>query len=302
MTSDSEALLTFVGRPQRVVYFGTPSMAVAPLEALVASDVNVVGVVTGVDKRRGRGTELSPTPVALAARELGIPVVHSVTESRSFDADLGVVVAYGKLIPVSVLQQLPMINVHFSLLPRWRGAAPVERAILAGDATTGVCIMALAEGLDTGPTYMVEEIPIAEDATGESLRSDLVELGCRMLVSGLTHGLATPVTQSGTATYAAKISPEDLHLEWARPASELNRVIRLGGAWTTINSKRFRIHQALVVECDSDAAPGTLQGDTVVCGRAAVQLLVVQPEGKPRMSADDWLRGAHLSPQERLGS
>ena len=300
----------FVGRPNRLVYFGTPAMAVAPLRCLVAAGFTVACVVTGVDKRRGRGAELSPTPVGSAAHQLQIPVVHTVAESLAFGADLGVVVAYGKLIPATVLRTLPMINVHFSLLPRWRGAAPVERALLSGDATTGVCIMALAEGLDIGPIYAVQEIMIDAQATGDSLRADLVELGSRMLVDGLMAGLPNPSPQIGHHTYAAKITPDDLRLDLTRAASELDRVIRLGGAYTTWRSKRLRIHEASVTNDSGSSgsinndfgSPGSMSGDVMVCGEGGLRLIVVQPEGKPKMNAADWLRGIRFEQTERLGS
>lgn len=137
----------------RLAYFGTPEMAVPPLQALVAAGHDVALVVTRVDKRRGRGSELSPSPVKAAALELGLPVSHSVDDVLGRDIELGVVVAFGQLIKPHVLTEVPMVNMHFSLLPRWRGAAPVERALLAGDTETGVCLMQLEEGLDTGPIY-----------------------------------------------------------------------------------------------------------------------------------------------------
>ena len=148
------------GRPQRLVYFGTPDMAVPPLEALVADGFDVALVITRIDKRRGRGSDVAPSPVKAAALRLELPVSHLVDDALLVGADLGVVVAFGQLITAHVLERLPMVNLHFSLLPRWRGAAPVERALLAGDATTGVCLMQLAEGLDTGPLLDVVEVPI----------------------------------------------------------------------------------------------------------------------------------------------
>lgn len=306
MTSDAlngaiaAELPIFIGRPKRLVYFGTPQMAVGPLLALIDAGFDVAGVVTGVDKRRGRRAELSPTPVGAAAHERGVPVVHTVGESLAFGADLGVVVAYGQLISADVLRRLPMVNVHFSLLPRWRGAAPVERALLAGDATTGVCLMALAQGLDVGPIYAVEEFPIAIHATGDSLREALVELGCRMLVDGLTTGLPAPTAQCGEHTYAAKITTIDNQLNWERSAEELERVVRLGSAFSTFGSKRIRIHSATIT--NDDGVPGTPLGDVVYCGHGALKLVVVQPEGKPKMNAADWLRGVRIHETDRFGS
>ncbi|MGA1358221.1 MAG: methionyl-tRNA formyltransferase, partial [Ilumatobacteraceae bacterium] len=153
------------GAARRIVYLGTPEVAVSPLRALVAAGVDVALVITRVDKRRGRGGELSPSPVKRAAMDLGIPVSHRLEDALTVGADLGVVVAYGRIIPAAVLERLAMINVHFSLLPRWRGAAPVERALLAGDQETGICIMRVEEGLDTGVVYARVVVPIRPDHT-----------------------------------------------------------------------------------------------------------------------------------------
>ena len=165
----------------KLVYLGTPDMAVPPLRALVDAGHEVVLVVTRVDKRRGRGSDVSPSPVKAAALELGLPVSHAVDDVlaavRDHGAELGVVVAFGQIIQPHVLEEIPMVNLHFSLLPRWRGAAPVERALLAGDAVTGVCVMALEEGLDTGGVYARSELPIGAETTASDLRTELVEVG-----------------------------------------------------------------------------------------------------------------------------
>ncbi|MFP5327603.1 MAG: methionyl-tRNA formyltransferase, partial [Acidimicrobiia bacterium] len=156
-----------------------------PLRALVENGHDVRLVVTQADKRRGRGSATTPSPVKAAALELGLPVSHTVDDVLGTGAELGVVVAFGRLIKPHVLERIPMVNLHFSLLPRWRGAAPVERAILAGDRETGVCLMKLEEGLDTGPVYAVERTPIGEDESAEELRARLVEIGTAMLVEQL---------------------------------------------------------------------------------------------------------------------
>jgi methionyl-tRNA formyltransferase len=285
--------------PRRLVYFGTPAMAVPPLQALVAAGFDVVCVVTRVDKRRGRGGELMPSPVKAAAVELGLTVVHTVDDAlglvADLGADLGVVVAFGQLIKPHALAALPMVNLHFSLLPRWRGAAPVERAILEGDTVTGVCLMQLEEGLDTGPVHAVVEVPIASDATGDSLRADLVRIGTELLCAELTAGLTAPVPQVGEPTYAAKLSPDDLRLDWATPASVRDRQIRLGGAWTTFRDKRFKVHAAEVV--DPHATGDELAPDGTVGG---IRLTRVQPEGKPAMPWRDFANGARPQLGERL--
>lgn len=287
--------------PRRLVYFGTPAMAVPPLEALVAAGFEIVCVVTRIDKRRGRGGDLMPSPVKAAAQRLGLPVVHTVDESlviaAEHRADLGVVVAFGQLIKPHALAALPMVNLHFSLLPRWRGAAPVERAVLEGDTVTGVCLMQLEEGLDTGPVHAVVEVPIAPDATGESLRADLVRIGTELLVSELRAGLAEPVPQTGEPSYAAKLGPDDVHLDWSAPARVRDRQIRLGGAWTTWRGKRLKVHAAEVV--DPDGTGAELHPDGSVGG---LRLTRVQPEGKPVMPWRDLVNGARLATPEVLGT
>src|SRR6478735_2859875 len=166
----------------RLAFLGTPQMAVPPLCALVEHGFDVVAVVTRVDKRRGRGSSLVPSPVKQAAEALGIPVVHRVDDLLDLSIDLGVVVAFGQIIKPHVLAQIPMVNLHFSLLPRWRGAAPVERALLAGDTQTGVCLMQVEEGLDTGPVFDRVTVPIAPRQTAAELRMALVEAGTSQLV------------------------------------------------------------------------------------------------------------------------
>ena len=175
----------------RLAYLGTPEMAVPPLRALVAAGHEVVLVVTRADRRRGRGSAASPSPVKAAALELGIPVTDDIEQLLGIDAELGVVVAYGRIIKPHVLAHLPMVNVHFSLLPRWRGAAPVERALLAGDDVTGVCIMDVEEGLDTGGVHARRELPIGPTTTADDLRRDLVAIGTELLLDVLSRPLGT---------------------------------------------------------------------------------------------------------------
>ncbi|MAT03796.1 MAG: methionyl-tRNA formyltransferase [Acidimicrobiaceae bacterium] len=257
----------------RLVYLGTPDMAVPPLDALVAAGHEVALVVTNPDRRRGRGGKLSPSPVKVATERLGIPVSHTVDDVLQAEAELGVVVAFGRLIKPHVLAELDFVNLHFSLLPRWRGAAPVERALLAGDEVTGVCLMQLEEGLDTGGVYDRAEVPIGPDTTADDLRRELVEVGTRLLVDRLAAGLGDAEPQVGEATYAAKIDPAELRIDWSAPAEQIHRLIRLGGAWTTFRGARVKIHAADVVD-----------------GR--VEPTVVQPEGKPRLDYASWRNGA----------
>jgi len=276
-------------------------VAVAPLRALVAAGHDVALVVTRPDKKRGRGGALVPSPVKAAATELGLPVTERVDDVIGAGAELGVVVAYGRLIKPHVLDVLPMVNLHFSLLPRWRGAAPVERAILAGDPVTGVCVMALEEGLDTGPVYACEERAVGDDETLDELRGALTETGTRMLLELLASGLPEPRPQEGEPTYAAKIEPEEHHLNWSRPAVELHRVVRLGSAWTTFRDRRLRILRSRV-SGDSALAPGQLDpaGLLVGTGAGSLQLVEVQPEGKGPQPAPAWRNGARLQPGERF--
>jgi methionyl-tRNA formyltransferase len=277
------ALAPVPAHPRRLVFLGTPAMAVPPLGALVAAGFDVALVVTRADKRRGRRAEPSPSPVKEAALELGLPVAHRVDDALAAGADLGVVVAYGALIKPHVLAELPMVNLHFSLLPRWRGAAPVERAILAGDDETGVCVMQLEEGLDTGPIYACERVPIGPTTTAAELRAALVEAGTTLLVDTLRRGLDAPTPQEGEPVYAAKVEPDDLRLDWSRPAEELARVVRVGGAWTTFRGRRLKILEAGVAD-----------------GQLVPQ--VVQPEGKAPMTAAAWRNGARPGRDETFGT
>ena len=288
--------MTRAAPPSRLVYLGTPHTAVHPLRALVADGFEIALVVTRTDKRRGRGSQLMPSPVKAAAIELGVPVSHSVDDALAVDADLGVVVAFGQLIKPHVLEALPMVNLHFSLLPRWRGAAPVERALLAGDAQTGVCLMQLEAGLDTGPVYRRAAVPIGASVTADELRGELVEVGTRLLVDELHAGLGVPEPQLGEPTYAAKIRPEELEIDWRRPPVEIDRLIRIGGAWTTLNGRRLKIVTAQLVD-ENNRPSADLTSDRV----GGLRLLQVQPEGKPPMSFDAFARGARLADVEHLG-
>ncbi len=286
---------------RRIVYLGTPALAVPPLRALYDAGLEIPLVVTRVDKRRGRGGAMHPTPVKAAATELGIPVSHSLDDALAADADLGVVVAYGRIIPASVLDRLAMVNIHFSLLPRWRGAAPVERALLAGDERTGVCLMVVEESLDTGGVYRRSEIEITDDATLDSLRRELVEIGTRQLVDALREGLGDPAPQQGDPVYAEKVRPDELEIDWFRDTSSIHRLVRLGGAWTTFRGKRLKIHKATPVVA-AEGESGTIDGLVVATDDGGLELAVVQPEGRARVDAAAWRNGAHPGPDDRLGA
>lgn len=294
----------------RLAFLGTPEVAAGTLRALVAAGHDVVAVVTRPDARRGRGPGLSPSPVKRAAAELGLPVGHRPSELVDCGVELGVVVAYGRIIKPDVLAVVPMVNVHFSLLPRWRGAAPVERAILAGDPETGVCLMALEEGLDTGPVYSRVVTPIGPEETAAELRQRLGRLGDELLLGVLATGLPEPQPQAGEPLYAAKLEPEELRLDFSRPAVELHRVVRVGRAWTTFRGRRLLVLAARLVAAPDvpvaaavpPVAPGQVQGDLVATSQGWLRLLRVQPEGKAAMDGAAWARGARLGGPDRLGS
>ena len=303
------------GRTERVIFFGTPEIAVGPLRALVEAGFAVDLVVTGVDKRRGRGSETSPSPVKQAAIELQIPVTHDVADAISLvtssgaisaGRSIGVVVAYGHIISAEALQMLPMINIHYSLLPRWRGAAPVERALLAGDEQTGVCIMQVVEQLDAGDILQSATTQISQTDTTATLRARLGEMANPLLIDVLSNGATTATPQSGDVVVAAKIKPVDLEIDWSKPAVVVDRQVRVGGAFTFFNDKRFKIHSLKVSNeiFISESGNMVVVNDRVLvaCGQGVVELVEVQPEGKPRISAEDWKKGARLDAQSRLGS
>ncbi|MGD0286606.1 MAG: methionyl-tRNA formyltransferase [Acidimicrobiales bacterium] len=302
----------------RLAFLGTPEVAVGFLQALHDAGHDVALVVTAPDRRRGRGSALAPTPVKQCALELGLPVSSRVADVLDANVELGVVVAFGTLIRADVLRQVPMVNLHFSLLPRWRGAAPVERAILAGDDRTGVCLMALDEGLDTGPVHARVEAPILPGETAAELRACLADLGTALLLEHLAGGVATlgiPVPQAGEVLYAAKIDRCELRLTWQRPAVELDRLVRVGRAWTTFRGKRLIVERARIVVAaapggdDAEAGaqglvppvPGTLVGGEVICGEGRLELLEVRPEGRSAQPFDAWRRGARPAVSECLG-
>lgn len=304
-TSDPQPLAPVPRSPRRLVYLGTPEMAVRPLQALVDAGFEVPLVVSATDKRRGRGGALVPSPVKAAAINLHLTVSDRVEDATDCGADLGVVVAFGRLIRRPVLERLPMVNIHFSLLPRWRGAAPVERSLLAGDAETGTCLMQLEVGLDTGPVFDRVVVPIGPRETAAELRERLVAAGSEQLVRCLTAGLGEPAAQTGEASYAAKFDAAEFCLDWSQPAEALDRWVRVGGVWTTFRDRRLKVLAAQPVpgdaRTDAHTEPGALDGVVVACGHGALRLVTVQPEGKGPMAAEAWANGARPAPGERLG-
>jgi methionyl-tRNA formyltransferase len=284
--------MTREARP--LVFLGTPAAAATILSELIRNGFEIVHVVTRADARRGRGSSMTPSPVKQVAIDNAIEVSHDMTWLQEHsDRDLlGVVVAYGKIIPATVLLHTPMVNVHFSLLPRWRGAAPVERAILAGDASTGVCIMNVEETLDTGDVFAQREIKIVDTHTVESLTQDLALLGAELLIDTLNDGLGAGVPQEGETTYATKVNPDELRLNWNLSSVEVLRRVRALRSFTMLGAQRLKVVQAEMHldavtlspgQCDGAGCVGTHDG--------AVRLLMVQPEGKAVMDAAAWLRG-----------
>lgn len=279
---------------QRVAFLGSPGIAVPTLDSLHEAGYDIPLVVSGVDKRRGRGGKTSPTAVKARALELGLNVSSDVDELLTLHAekpiDLAVVVAFGKLIRPHVLAEIPMVNIHFSPLPRWRGAAPVERAILEGDAATAIAIMSVVEGLDEGDVWAVEPVPITDDDTLISLWQSMAKAGATLLIDTMRAGFVEPSPQQGDPVYAHKLTADDRRLDWSKSAAELHRVVRVGGAWTELAGERFKIHEATVV--DSASAPGVIQDLVVGTGDGGLQLVVVQPANRPRMDAQAWANGA----------
>ncbi len=294
----------------RLGFLGSPPVAAEVLAALVEAGHEIALVVSAPDRRRARNAAPSPTAVKALAGELGIPVTDRVADVIDAGVELGVVVAFGRLVRPEVLERVPMVNLHFSLLPRWRGAAPVERAILAGDEETGVCLMALEEGLDTGPVYARATVRIGEEETAEELRARLGALGTKLLLERLEHGLGQPEPQVGEAIYAEKLAPGDRLLSWERPAIELARVVRVGRASTTFRGRRLLVHRARpfpIAEGPGPSMPGvmppgSLQGGFVATGEGVLELLEVQAEGRGRQSFAEWAMGARPIPEERLGT
>jgi methionyl-tRNA formyltransferase len=282
----------------RLVFLGTPEAAVPTLNALVDAGHDVVLVVTRPDRRRGRGGALSPSPVKAAALSHGLSVTHRLADVADAVADRAVVVAYGALIPESLLERLPMLNVHFSLLPRWRGAAPVQRAILAGDQETGVSIISLEATLDTGPVHLERRIPIGEDGA-QDLLGRLASLGAQALVDVLATPdlLDHPTPQSGEATYAEKITADTLHLLPVMSSDLAWRTVRLGRAYFFLGAKRIRVLAARPAREPARAGELFMRDGEIALAFSdgALVLETVRPEGSTTMSARSWWGGLRPS-------
>jgi methionyl-tRNA formyltransferase len=311
----------------RIVFLGTPEVAVPALEALVAADdVEVVAVVTNPDRPKGRSKQPVPPPVKVAAERHGLPVwqpvkpIEVVDELAALDVDACAIVAYGALLPRRVLDAggRGFVNLHFSLLPRWRGAAPVQHAIRAGDEVTGVTCFVLDEGMDTGPVLATAEEPIAPDDTSGTLLERLADAGAPVLLDALRRlvaGEAPEPQPADGATLAPKITPDHTLIDWSAPARTVTDLVRSAdpapGAHTTFRDKRLKVWSVRPVDVPDGvsleaAVPGEVvavgkRAATVACGDGVVELLAVQPEGKGRVDGAAFVNGQRPEPGERLG-
>jgi methionyl-tRNA formyltransferase len=300
----------------KLIFMGTPDFAAVALKALVDAGHAIVAVYSQPPRPAGRGQDLRKSPVQVLAEAHGFPVrtpaglktAEAQAELAGFGADLAVVAAYGLILPQAILNAPARgcLNIHASLLPRWRGAAPIQRAILAGDAETGISIMQMDAGLDTGAVLLEKRIAIGAAETAGALHDRLAALGGKAIVEALA-GKFTPRAQpSDGVTYAAKISPEEARLHWDRPAVELERAVRafnpVPGAWTLLpNGDRLKILSAEIVL--GGGLPGEIidGGLGIACGEGALRPVQVQRQGKRPMTTEELLRGLTLKPGERLG-
>jgi methionyl-tRNA formyltransferase len=290
----------------RIVFMGTPNFAVPALLALVEAGHEVVAAYTQPPRPAGRGKQLMPTPVQVEAERLGIEVrsprtlrdLEAQADFAALEADVAVVAAYGLILPQPVLDapRRGCINIHASLLPRWRGAAPIHRAILAGDPVTGVTIMQMEAGLDTGPMLVSTRTPVDDKTTGE-LTAELAELGAGLLIevlADLSGHHATPQPELGV-TYAAKIDKAETRIDFTRAAEQIERQIRAfapaPGAWFELDGERYRILAAKVVAREGAAGTTLDEHLTIACGHGALAPALIQRAGRPAMSAGELLRG-----------
>ncbi|TFV74719.1 methionyl-tRNA formyltransferase [Bradyrhizobium frederickii] len=299
--------------PLRLIFMGTPDFSVPTLLELVAHGHEIVAVYTRAPKPGGRrGLQLQPTPVEEAARKLGVPVLtpktlktqEALDEFRAFEADAAVVVAYGMILPQAILDapKLGCYNLHASLLPRWRGAAPINRAIMAGDAESGVMVMKMDVGLDTGDVAMAERLAITDNMTTADLHDRLSRLGADLMVRAMAAldrgGLQLKKQSEDGVTYAAKIDKAEARIDWRKPAREVLRHIHglspFPGAWAELENARVKILRCELAQGAGE--PGAVLDDqlTIACGDGAIRIIELQREGKGRMQAADFLRGVPL--------
>jgi methionyl-tRNA formyltransferase len=300
--------------PLRLIFMGTPDFAVPTLLELIGRGYDIAAVYTRAAKPAGRGMELQPSPVERHAINAGLPVLSPATLKsgdmqaafRAHAADAAVVLAYGLVLPRPILDAVPLgcFNVHASLLPRWRGAAPINRAVMAGDRETGVTIMKMNEGLDTGPMAMAERVPIGADATAGDLHDKLARLGADLMVralGALDRGTLELTAQPEDGiTYADKIAKEETRIDWRKPGKQVHDHCRglspFPGAWCDLQGMRIRVLRS--TKGEGSGAPGTVLDDklTIACGDGAVRLVEVQRAGRQPMQAAEFLRGTPLVP------
>lgn len=304
----------------KVVYMGTPDFAVLPLESILAAGHEVAGVFTQPDKPKGRGYELAPPPVKVCALARGLTVYQPQTLKdgaaleilRALQPDVIVVAAYGKILPKEIihLPKYGCINIHASLLPKYRGAAPIQRCILEGEAQTGVTVMYMDEGLDTGDMLIKESTPIGPDETAGSLHDRLAQMGAALIADALSlleNGTAPREKQDGSLScYASMLDKSISRIDWNKTSLQVHNQVRGLNPWPSasavLNGKTVKIHKT---KCSAMAGePGTvlsIEPLTVACSDGAVEILELQLEGKKRMNAADFLRGHKISPGQRFG-
>ncbi|HET7084288.1 MAG TPA: methionyl-tRNA formyltransferase [Rhizomicrobium sp.] len=301
----------------RLAFMGTPDFAVPTLAELIAQGHDIAAVYSQPPRPKGRGMALEPGPVHAFAERAKLPVrtplsLKAADEQAAFAAlnlDAAIVVAYGLLLPKPVLDapRLGCFNLHGSLLPRWRGAAPIQRAVMAGDAETGVMVMRMEEGLDTGPVLMAERVPVARKTSGE-LAAELSRLGADLMMralGALERGAVTPQPQSEDGViYAKKISKDEARIDWSKSAAEIDCLIRglspAPGAFTEVKGERLKILYAMPVKDRGEAGEVITDDLTVACGEGALKLLKVQRAGKGVMEAGELLKGFSLPPGTKL--
>ena len=303
-----------------MLFLGTPAWAVPSLEGLLETGVEVAAVVTNPDRPAGRGMELKPPPVKETAVAAGLDVIQPagarspefLDQINALAPDVAVVVAYGSILPTSVLDAVPhgFVNVHFSLLPEYRGAAPVQRAVMDGKKETGVSIMVLTEGMDEGPVVATAATTIDPSETSGELGERLAGIGATLLTQslpGYVDGSIEPVPQDDSlATYAPKITTDEARIDWKRPASQIHDLVRglnpAPGAWSTFRDTRIKVH-ATSASAATGLEPGEIGGDAdllVGTGDGTIRLEDVQPAGKKRMDGSEMKRGMRPEPGERL--
>ena len=305
----------------KVVFMGTPDFAVAALDAIVAAGHDVVAVYSQPPRPAGRGHKLQPSPVQKRAEELGLPVRHPLSLKKDADAradfaalnaDVAVVAAYGLILPQDVLDAptYGCINIHASLLPRWRGAAPIQRAILAGDTQSGVCIMQMEAGLDTGPVLLTGETQITDTTTAQSLHGDLAAIGAKLIVDALAdiQNLKPAKQPEDGVTYAHMLSKDDGRIDWTQPAAAIERQMRAltpwPGVWTRHDGARLKIIAAEVADTTGKKGkPGEIidRHCVVACGDGSLKLTTVQPENRKPMDGLSYMNGTHTSIGDILG-